>query len=285
MATANETQPSATGATGATGADRVLVALKLLALQRQPIRLEDFARILGAPKSTTHRVLSTLRRSELVDQDADGRYSMSLEFLRIAFRFYNSLDDRGMVQGVLRTLVDLMGETAYYGRLDSADVVYVSMATAPGSIHTATVVGGRNPAYRTSLGKAILAYALPDRPAVDRFVDKYGPLVASTPNSLTNAHALHRELIQTRERGYSIDNEENEEGVVCIAFPIFLGPSSTPTGAISVAAIKLRTPLDRLLSCADEIRNVIERHLGYGAVALPRSSERPVPEGDGAQTP
>jgi IclR family transcriptional regulator, acetate operon repressor len=254
---------------GPTGADRVLAALKLLANQRQPVRLEDFARTLGAPKSTTHRVLSTLRRSSLVDQDEDGRYVLSLEFLRLAFRFYESLDDRSLVHGTLQTLVDLLGETAYYGKLDGDEVVYVSMATARGSLHTATVVGGRQPAHRTSLGKALLSYSLPDRPSVDRFVDKYGPLSASTPKSLTSAHALYRELEETRRRGFAIDNEENEEGVVCIAFPVFLGPPAAPTGAISIAAIQLRTPLDKLLDSVGEIRDVIERHLGYGVVPPP----------------
>lgn len=250
------------------GADRVLVALKLLANQRRPLRLEEFTRELGAAKSTTHRVLGTLCRSGLAEQGDDGRYSLSLEFLHLAFRFYDALDDRNVVQGTLQTLVELVGETAYYAKLDGAEVVYVAMATAPGYLHTATVVGARQPAYRTALGKALLACTLPDRSSVDQFVDKYGPLRATTPRSITSPYALDRDFSASRARGFAIDNEENEEGVVCIAFPIFLGPPSRPTGAISVAAIEMRTPLEKLLERAEEIRDVIERHLGYDVVSL-----------------
>jgi IclR family transcriptional regulator, acetate operon repressor len=255
------------------GADRVLFALRLLANQRRPMRLDEFTRELGAPKSTTHRVLRTLCRSGLAQQDEDGRYSLSLEFLRLAFRFYDGLDDRNVVQGTMQTLVDHVGETAYYGKLDGADVVYVGMATAPGYLHTATVVGARRPAHRTALGKALLAWTLLDRASVDQFVDKYGPLSAATRNSITSPYGLDHEFSLSRARGFAIDNEENEEGVVCIAFPVFLGPPSRPTGAISVAAIKMRTPLEELIERADEIRDVIERHLGQNVVsplALPQ---------------
>lgn len=249
------------------GADRVLQALRLLADHPRPVRLDEFAHELHAPKSTTHRVLMTLRRSGFAEQDEEGRYRLSLEFLRMAFRHYESLDDRNIVQSALQALRDRFGETAYYARLDGAEVVYLAMETVPGFLHTAALVGERQPAYRTSLGKALLSRTLGDRAAVDRFVQRFGPLQAATPNSLTNAAVLDRELRATRARGYAIDNAENEPGVVCIAYPVFLGPQSEPTGAISVAAIELRTPLRQLVARADEMRQTIEVCLGSSALA------------------
>jgi DNA-binding IclR family transcriptional regulator len=258
------------------GADRVLAVLKLLAERPNGLRLDDLRRELGAPKSTAHRILGTLCRSGLASKADDGRYSLSMEFLRLAFRHYESLDDRNLVQGVLEALVERFGETAYYARLSGADVVYVGMQTAPGYLHTASVVGARCPAYRTSLGKAMLAYLLPDRAAVDGFVDEYGPLIASTPTSVTNAVALDRELVSTRAQGWAVDDEENEIGVVCVGFPLFLGPTSRPSGAVSVAAIKIRTPLEELLGRTDEIRELIVRHLGPGALPPPRADAHSV---------
>lgn len=253
--------------TGGTGADRVLEAMKLLADHPRPVRLDELARELNAPKSTTHRVLMTLRRAGFAEQDEEGRYRLSLEFLRMAFRHYESLDDRNIVQSSLELLCNRFGETAYYAKLDRSEVVYLAMMPAPGFVHTAALVGARQPAYRTALGKALLSRTLLDRAAVDAFVEKYGPLVAATPNSLTNAAALDRDLRATRARGYAIDNQENEAGVVCIAYPVFLGPQSQPTGAISVAAIELRTPLKELTSRVAEMRDIIERCLGSGAVS------------------
>jgi DNA-binding IclR family transcriptional regulator len=249
------------------GADRVLAVLKLLAERPSGLRPDDLRREIGAPKSTAHRILGTLVRSGLASKDEAGKYVLSMEFLRLAFGHYEALDDRTVVSGVLEALVARFGETAYYARLDGADVVYVGMRTAPGYLHTASAVGARCPAQRTSLGKAMLAYALPDRAAVDGFVDTYGPLVARTSTSVTNAAELHRELVATRRRGWATDNEENEIGVVCIGFPVFLGPTNRPTGAVSVAAIKLRKSLDELMTRADEVREILERHLGPAALA------------------
>lgn len=244
------------------GADRVLAVLKLLAERPSGLRPDDLRREIGAPKSTAHRILGTLSRSGLASRDDTGRYVLSMEFLRLAFGHYESLDDRAIVQGVLEAVVARFGETAYYARLDGPEVVYVDMRTAPGYLHTASAIGSRCAAQRTSLGKAMLAHVLPDRAAVDAFVEAYGPLVATTATSVTNAAALQKELVATRARGWATDNEENEVGVVCIGFPLFLGPSPRPSGAISVAAIKMRTSLDELIGRADELRELIERHLG-----------------------
>lgn len=249
-----------------TSADRVLLVMKLLAELPNPVRLEDLTRELRVPKSTAHRMLTTLRRAGWAQRDKDGRYSVSLEFLRLAFKHYDTLDEPNLVSSTLRALVDAFGETAYYAKLDGPGVAYLAMVTAPGYIHTAALVGARQSAHLTGLGKALLAYALPERSAVDQFVATHGPLRAGSPKSITNGAALHRELSATRRRGYAIDDQENEPGVVCIAFPVFLGPSQQPTGAISVAAIELRTPLEQLVARAAEAQAIIRRGLGFGAL-------------------
>jgi DNA-binding IclR family transcriptional regulator len=257
------------------GADRVLAALKVLAERPKGVRLSELGAELGAPKSTTHRVLATLRRSELAEQDAEGRYHLSPQFTRLAFRHYEALGDWNIVQGVLDALVRRFRETSYYARLEGASVVYQAMARSQGQLHTASVVGDRADAWSTSLGKALLAATLPDRSSVERFVEEHGPLRSHTPNTLTTAAALHAELAATRRRGYSVDNEENEPGVVCIGFPVHLRPSDRPTGAISVAAIKARTSLETLLDRVGEASATIEQHLGIGSIARPGSDAGP----------
>jgi IclR family transcriptional regulator, acetate operon repressor len=67
------------------------------------------------------------------------------------------------------------------------------------------------------------------------------------------------------------DRQESDVGIVCIAFPVFLGSPVLPSAAVSVAALAQRTPLRKLTAAADEIREMIARHLGAAAVR-PRSS-------------
>ena len=79
-------------------------------------------------------------------------------------------------------------------------------------------IGGRQPAYCTGLGKALLAFQSEERlrevlPSV-----KYNQF---TPNTITDAERLLAELAVVRTRGYALDNEEHEPGISCVAFPIF----------------------------------------------------------------
>jgi DNA-binding IclR family transcriptional regulator len=126
-------------------------------------------------------------------------------------------------------------------------------------------IGGRNPAYCTGLGKALLAHLLPDRSSIARYIELYGPLAKRTPKSLTTAHALDQELRATRDRGYAVDREESDPGITCIALPIFLG-GVKPAGAISISALASRTPLEALIDMSDHIASAIATHLGAAAV-------------------
>ena len=68
------------------------------------------------------------------------------------------------------------------------------------------------------------------------------PVERKTPNTLVTGGGLLEELTATRQRGFGIDNQENEIGVNCVAIPIHLDGSATPSGAISVSAVTFRFP-------------------------------------------
>jgi DNA-binding IclR family transcriptional regulator len=158
--------------------------------------------------------------------------------------------------------VDRFGETAHYAQLDGGEVVYVAkvMRHDHDGVRLGSRVGGRNPAHCTGVGKLLLSYALPSRDAVDAYAAAH-PLVARTSATLVTAQQLHADLEGVRARGYSIDREENEAGVGCVALPVFVGPGPQPSGAVSVTTIMRRTPLEALLERVDEMRAVLDEQL------------------------
>jgi IclR family transcriptional regulator, acetate operon repressor len=252
-----------------TGVDRVLACLILLAGESNGTGLDEVAKELSSPKSSTHRALASLVRAGLVEQDEDRRYRLSFNFVRLAFSYYEGLDRRQLLQPILDELAEMFGETVHYGELEGVEVVYLGQARPRGErVQMTARIGGRNPAYCTGLGKALLSYVLPDGESVTEFVKLYGPLAKRTPKTLTSASALNDEFRATRERGYAVDREESDPGITCISFPIFIG-RARPTGAISISALANRTPLEALLDRADDIRRVIEAHLGEMAVPAP----------------
>jgi IclR family KDG regulon transcriptional repressor len=109
------------------------------------------------------------------------------------------------------------GETIHLAYLDHNEVVYVDKIDGKSPVKMASRIGNRMPAYCTGLGKALLAF-LPET-EWQKYVEKV-PLNIRTKNTITQKDALFEHLRMIRDRGYSIDNSENEEGIRCVALPV-----------------------------------------------------------------
>jgi DNA-binding IclR family transcriptional regulator len=241
------------------GSERVLAILIELARHPEGVGLEELAGVMASPKSTVHRALGALRRAGFASQNGRGHYLLGDEFLRLAFAHHEARPDHVRVQPVLQLLAERYGETAHYAVLDGDTVVYRSKVDPPqGAVRLTSTIGGRNPAHCTAVGKLLLSYELPDEAAVRAWVGDR-TLEARTARTVTTAAGLSRELDTIRARGYSVDDEENEPGVVCMAVPAFLTSPTIPCGAVSISAVVYRTPLARLLADAREIRDLVAR--------------------------
>ncbi|MFE6820953.1 IclR family transcriptional regulator [Streptomyces sp. NPDC057690] len=239
------------------GSDRVLAVLKELARYPEGVGLEEMTRVIGSPKPTVHRALGALRRAGLADQNARGHYLLGDEFLRMAFAHHESRPEHVRLRPVLEALAARFGETAHYAVLDGREIVYRAKVDPPsGAVRLTSTVGGRNPVHLTGVGKLLLSGQLPTLDAVEEWIGDE-PLASRTLNSLCTAEELHRELEAARERGYALDDQENEVGVNCIALPVYAVSPTAPSGALSLSALTYRTPLDVLVDAVDEIRAVL----------------------------
>ena len=256
-----DVSPSPDG--GLKGADRVLAVLKALGSFPDGVGLIELSELLESPKSSIHRALGALRRAEFVEQDGEGRYRLNYRFLKLAFAYYGELDDTLRIRPVLAQLAAHFGETTHYAVRDGAEVVYLAkVQPADSRFQMTSVIGGRNPAHCTGVGKTLLAYSLHDLAAVERFVDQFGPLERRTPHTLVDAVALDAEFATIRASGYGFDREENELGINCMALALFLTSSSVPDGAISITALAQRLPAAQLGARVDEARTIIRENLG-----------------------
>jgi IclR family acetate operon transcriptional repressor len=259
-------------ATALTGAARMLAVVRVLAEHPSGSRLGEVAAALGTPKSSAHRSLAVLVRGGFARQDADGLYHLGFDLLRLVFSYQEAQPTVHAVAPVLQRLAEATGETTHYGTLIDGAIVYQAKVSPPrATFQMSSVIGGSNPAYRTGIGKALLMHALPDRAAVDRYVETYGPLEARTPHTLVTAEALHEALRGYRRSGYALDLQENDLGVICIAFPLFLDSPSRPTGALSISAVASRTSPEELVARVPAIRAVVAEELGPGVLPAPVS--------------
>jgi DNA-binding IclR family transcriptional regulator len=204
-----------------------------------------------------HRALAALRRARLADQVARGVYRLGDEYLRLAFQHQAARPESALLEPALRQLAERYGETVHYAELDGADVVYRAKVDPPaGSVRLTSQIGGRNPAATTAVGKLLLAGVVrSETELATRLGDR--PLEPKTPRTITDLSALWAELVRARERGYAVDDQENETGINCLALPVYLTSPGRPSGAVSISALTYRTPMAALVDAVPEIRALL----------------------------
>ncbi|MFD9697577.1 IclR family transcriptional regulator [Lentzea sp. NPDC059081] len=246
------------------GSERVLTALAVLAQEPAGISLDDLSRRLKSSKPTVHRALASLRRMGFAAKQGRGHYVLGDEFLRLAFAHHAARPDHMRVQSVLAALASRFQETAHYAVLDGRSVVYrAKVDPSAGAIRLSSVIGGRNPAHCTAVGKLLLSVKLPDEAAVADWIAGGPALEKRTEQTKTTAPELAAELAAIREQGYSSEDQENELGVSCLAVPVYLDAGPHPSGAVSISAVNYRTPLARLVASLEEVRSIV------GPIAVP----------------
>jgi IclR family transcriptional regulator, acetate operon repressor len=247
--------------------DRALRVLVLLAQRGDGWTLEGLADASGIPKSSLHRLLGALRQRGFATQpETSGSYLLGPAALEIAFGFHERLDVRVLARPVLSQLVDRYHETVHLAVIGHGEVVYVDKREGTHPVRMSSTIGGRNPAYCTGVGKALLAALLPDDESVRTWVQRHGPLVAVTATTATTTAELASRLSQTRTRGYAVDLGENEPGVHCVAVPLMFG-GRAPVAAVSVTAPATRLPKSRLDALGREVRDLVRDLLPAAGVA------------------
>jgi IclR family acetate operon transcriptional repressor len=228
------------------------------------VGLLELARGLQWNKSTTHRLLATLVTQGYVQQDQEtGRYRLGLKAFHLGAAFTRDLELR---QEVAPTLNSLKAQTEQGVSLVvlepiTREVVFIDRVEGSHPLRMHTHVGMRYPANCTAAGKAIMAYL----PESDLEPLLGSALIGRTSASKTTADALHTEFPIVRKHGYATDDEENAEGVRCVAAPIF-DHIGRPVAAISISGPAVQIPTELFPTLGPIVRDAatgVSRRLGF----------------------
>jgi IclR family acetate operon transcriptional repressor len=234
--------------------DRALRILTEISGASRGLSLEDLSGRLGVPKSSLHRLLAALKYRRFVAQpEPGGPYLLGTEMLATSFRFCDTLDLRALIHPYLVQRAGQLNETVHMAVMDGAEVVYHDKIDSSHSIKLSSVIGGRNPAHATGVGKALLAWTYPTDEAIRAWAAQWGPLAARTPRTITSPEKLAGQLAAVRRQGYAVDSEENEAGVRCAAVPVFVG-RAVPAAAVSASLVGTRASLARLTELGEFLR-------------------------------
>nr|WP_281174929.1 IclR family transcriptional regulator [Actinomadura oligospora] len=219
--------------------ERAFELLEHLADAGGEMALSELTEVSGLPMPTIYRLMRTLVNHGYVRQEANKRYALGPRLIRLG-------DGAGRLLGswarpALARLVDEVGETANMAVLEGDAAVYVAQVPSRHSMRMFTEVGRRVLPHCTGVGKALLAQ-LPEQ-RVREILSRTG-MPARTPNTFTDPNALVDELARVRQRGYAVDDEEQEIGVRCVAVPL---PGTPTLTAFSVSGPSARMTHEAVL--------------------------------------
>jgi len=217
--------------------DRALDLLEALSAAEGEVSITSLAARTGLHVSTVHRLLATLLRRGYVRQNPEtSRYYAGAKLATLAEGRSRFGEMRQRARPILRAITEATRETANLVVMDDTAAVYIDTVPSP-QVHA------------TGAGKCLLA-ALPVVKR-DALLDRLD-LRPYTPHTLVDPAVLRRALDEARERGFSIDDEEYDDGVRCIALPV--GGMNDAVAAISVSAPASRFSRQRCLELVPLLR-------------------------------
>ncbi|MCZ4352870.1 IclR family transcriptional regulator [Roseovarius aestuarii] len=208
-----------------------------------PCSLAEIVRMMGYPRSVTGRMVATLmQHGFLMRKDDSGLYTVNPQVLHLSQKALQSDPLLSRVDVIMHEVCKRTGDTALF-MIESglqALVLRRSEGTAPVRI-LGSRLGMALPLHCGGAPTALLAFSS------DEVIDAYlaGPLERRTENTLTDPEAVRRNLLETRQRGYSIGHEDLFEYVVAIGAPIY-DDQNRLAGAISIGNIPQRYPPERI---------------------------------------
>jgi len=199
--------------------ERTFDIIEALSHEKDGLGLTDIGKRVGLHKSTVFRLLSSLAEKGYIDKNPKtANYRLSLKFIELSSTFLNNLELKTEALPFLKRLASLTTQAVYFAILDGWEVIYIEKVETFESIRKYDIIGKRAPSYCTALGKSLIS-GLSEDEIRERF--QAIPLTAFTPNTITSLDRLLQEVDLIRARGWSEDDEEYEEGVRCIAAPIY----------------------------------------------------------------
>ncbi|MDP9027173.1 MAG: IclR family transcriptional regulator [Actinomycetota bacterium] len=190
----------------------------------------QIARRAGLPLSTAHRLVGLLVDEGLLERDGDGDVRIGIRLWELTTRGSHALELRQLAMPFMEEVQARLREHTQLGVLDHDEVLFIERLSAPDAGANITRIAGRLPLHASSSGLVLLAFAEPD------FQNRIlaGPLTAVSPETITDARVLRRELAAVRARGYSFAPGSIETVSTGIAVPV-----SDISGVIAALSVVL----------------------------------------------
>lgn len=225
----------------------------------------ELSKRLGLHKNNVFRLLATLEHRGYVEQNRETEnYRLGPKTLQLGAIFIEQRECRRQARPILENLTAVTSETSVVAVLRANKVIYMDSVETDRTVRAVSRTGALLPAHCTASGKALLA-SLPVAEVERLYPEK--ELAPCTNMSLRNRDALMSDLRAVRERGYAVENEENDLDVKSIAAPVrdFSKNVVAAVGIVAPAARLTQERIDKdgIIALTQEAAMVLSTKLGY----------------------
>ncbi len=227
---------------GVQSVGRVLDVLEAVAAAGGDLSISEIAAACGLPVPTIHRLVRTLVDRGYMRQLPNRRYALGGRLVPLGEAAGATLG--AWTRPVLESLVAELSESANAAILDRDRVMYVEQVASHHSMRIFTEVGRRVFPHSTGVGKAILSLLADEQ--VRALLSRTG-MPAQTTHTITDPDALIAALHGIRRDGFAMDEEEQEDGVRCVAVPVRAGDLSMAVSVSGPCARMAPSLVDRAI--------------------------------------
>jgi DNA-binding IclR family transcriptional regulator len=239
-----------------------MAILKAFSREEEELGVTDISRQLSLHKSTVSRLLASLQREGLVEENPVTRkYRLGMVLVTFGGLVLQRLDVTQAARPLMQALSNTTQETVTLAVRDGDEAVNIAQVPSSQMVKHVEWIGRRRPLHCTAVGKVLLAYM----PAAELKAIIAGGLHPYTPNTIIDPELLCQELATVGEQGYAVGREEFEVGLNAIAAPV-QDNSQAVVAAISVSGPAFRLSLDRFPSLAERVQRsalALSKQLGY----------------------
>jgi IclR family KDG regulon transcriptional repressor len=250
----------------------VITTLKILEViceRKSGIKNSELARHLKLSPPNTYYYLKSLRENGYIYKDKDsGKYRATYKIVDMGSMVLANNEISEIAYPILLELSEDTKLTVHMALKEGNMGVCINKVGSCKTLPTITRIGEIFDLYPTALGKAILAWLSKDE--LSKYFEQVS-LISFTKYTLTNKDALIKDLIKTRKRGYSIDNQEHRLGVKAMGVPIF--DFNGVIGSISVPIIG-HAKIKEIFAKVNKVASEISKRLGNRKISLYEISKK-----------
>jgi DNA-binding IclR family transcriptional regulator len=224
--------------------------LEMLDGSSRGMNISEISRRLEIPKSTTHLIVLTLERLGYLTRTSRNLYELSLKAYTLGRERMQGMRLPSVALPSMKALAVNTRLTAHLSVLEKYQAVIIQKVNGASSRFD-TFVGKRVSLHCTATGKVLLAHAMP---ATQKQVLSKTVFMRHTRHTITSAAQLERALTTVRDKGFALDDEEEEIGARCLAVAV-TGAADECVAALSISGTVHEIPVDGCESLVTALRH------------------------------